>query len=414
MAGNQKIFWGWYVVAGSFLVMAVNYGARYCFGVFLKPLSLEHDWSRSVISLAACINMAVYSTGAVFIGRMLDRIAPRWIITCGALLAAFGFFLTSQIHTPLALYLTYGLLVGLGSSGLGVVACSSSVGKWFIKKRGIALGIATMGIGFGTVALTPLIGYLNESLGWRAGLVALGIITGLVGVVISQLLMSKTHPEAHGLLPDGDKTDAAHRPTAPCVVRISTRVIFQDGRFWTIAVGHGLIVMVNMSVFVHQVAYAMDQGMGSLAAAASLAVISITGFAGQFLFGWLSDRVEDPKYVYVAGIFVLLIGTIFLWRADSVSGLYLSALVYGFGYGSLAPILPVMAADRFGRHVLGSIYGLLTFFIGIGGSIGPLLGGIIYDTFGTYQHLWEINIAILIIMCVVMLTLKKGKPLYGQ
>ncbi|MFA5757312.1 MAG: MFS transporter, partial [Smithellaceae bacterium] len=114
MAGNQKIFWGWYVVAGSFLVMAVNYGARYCFGVFLKPLSLEHDWSRSVISLAACINMAVYSTGAVFIGRMLDRIAPRWIITCGALLAAFGFFLTSQIHTPLALYLTYGLLVGLG------------------------------------------------------------------------------------------------------------------------------------------------------------------------------------------------------------------------------------------------------------------------------------------------------------
>ncbi len=73
-----------------------------------------------------------------------------------------------------------------------------------------------------------------------------------------------------------------------------------------------------------------------------------------------------------------------------------------------------MAADRFGRHVLGSIYGLLTFFIGIGGSIGPLLGGIIYDTFGTYQHLWEINIAILIIMCVVMLTLKKGKPLYGQ
>ncbi|MFO7569888.1 MAG: MFS transporter [Smithellaceae bacterium] len=407
---NKNIYWCWYVVAGSFFIMAINYGARYCFGIFLKPLAMEQDWSRLVISVAAAINMLVYSVGSIFVGRMLDRVAPRWIVTAGALLAACGFIMTSFIHTPVAFYLTYGLLVGLGASGLGVVVCSSSVGKWFVKKRGIAIGTATMGISFGTVALTPLAGFINQYLGWRAGLVALGIIIFVVGVLISQLLMRKKNPEEHGLLPDGDQTPFPVPTTnAPAFTRIPTRVLFSDSRFWTIAVAHGLIIMVIMSVFVHQVAYAMDNHIGSIAAATSLAVISMTGFFGQFFFGWLSDKVRDPKYAYFLGTFVLLIGTILLWQADSVTGLYLSAMVYGFGYGCLAPILPILAADRFGRHVLGSIYGLLTFFVGFGGSIGPILGGLIYDHFGSYQLLWEINIAVLAVICVVTLTLKKGK-----
>ena len=96
-------------------------------------------------------------------------------------------------------------------------------------------------------------------------------------------------------------------------------------------------------------------------------------------------------------------------NARSVSSLYFYAVIYGFGYGSLAPILPILAADRFGRHVLGSIYGMLTFFIGVGGSIGPILGGIIYDKFGSYQYLWEINVALLAVISIIILSLKKGR-----
>lgn len=409
MMNKEKVFWGWYIVAGSFFVMAINYGARYCFGVFVKPLSLEHGWSRSVISMAATINMLVYSVGAIFVGRMLDRVAPRWIITFGAIIAATGYILTGFINTPLSFYLTYGLLVGLGAAGLGVVVCSSSVGKWFIKKRGIALGIATMGIGFGTVLLTPLAGYISKYFSWRIGLIILGVIICIIGILISQTLMRKTQPEAYGLLPDGDKMALpAQMAATQTVNNVSTAAVFQDSRFWTIAICHGLIVMVVMSVFVHQVAYAMDNKIEYITAAASLAVVSFAGFFGQFFFGWLSDRLRDPKYAYFLGIVILLIGTILLFNAHSVSSLYLYAIIYGFGYGSLAPILPIIAADRFGRHVLGSIYGLLTFFIGVGGSIGPILGGIIYDKFGSYEYLWKINIAVLAIISIIILTLKKG------
>ena len=408
---KEKIFWGWYIVAGAFFVMAVNYGARYCFGIFVKPLSIEYGWSRSVISMAATINMIVYSIGAIFVGRMLDRIAPRWIITAGAAIAATGYILTGFANTPVSLYLTYGLLVALGATGMGVVVCSSSVGKWFIKKRGMAIGIATMGISFGTMTLTPLSGYIGKYFSLRLGLVILGIITLLVGIVISQILMRKTQPEAYGILPDGDKTPLPGQiPVVPAITPVSTRTMFRDLRFWTIAVSHGLTVMVIMSIFVHQVAYAIDNNIDSIAAATSLAVISITGFFGQFFFGWLSDRLHDPKYAYFLGIIFLLMGVILLYNTHSVGSLYLYAVIYGFGYGCLAPILPILAADRFGRHVLGSIYGLLTFFIGVGGSIGPILGGIIYDNFGSYHYLWIINIAILAAISIVILTLKKGKP----
>ena len=408
---KEKIFWGWYIVAGAFFVMAVNYGARYCFGIFVKPLSVEQGWSRSVISMAATINMIVYSIGAIFVGRMLDRIAPRWIITAGAAIAATGYILTGFANTPVSLYLTYGLLVGLGATGMGVVVCSSSVGKWFIKKRGMAIGIATMGISFGTMTLTPLSGYIGKYFSLRLGLVILGIITLLVGIVISQILMRKTQPEAYGILPDGDKTPLPGQiPVVPAITPVSTRTMFRDLRFWTIAVSHGLTVMVIMSIFVHQVAYAIDNNIDSIAAATSLAVISITGFFGQFFFGWLSDRLHDPKYAYFLGIIFLLVGVILLYNTHSVGSLYLYAVIYGFGYGCLAPILPILAADRFGRHVLGSIYGLLTFFIGVGGSIGPILGGIIYDNFGSYHYLWIINIAVLTTISIVILTLKKGNP----
>lgn len=414
MGNDKKIFWGWFIVIGAFLIMGINYGARYCFGVFLKPMTEDLALPRSAISLAATINILLYAAGAIFVGRMLDRIAPRWIITAGAGLAACGYILTGFVNSSLGLYITYGLMVGLGTTGMGVVTCTSSVGKWFIRKRGLAIGVTSMGISFGTIVLTPLAGYIADFFSWKTGLILLGIITLVIGVAVSQTLMRKTSPEAYGLMPDGDKTTTPII-TLPrqTVYKISTWTIFKDLRFWTLAICQGLAFMVSMSVFVHQVAYATDNGIGKIVAASSLAAVSFTGFVGQFFFGWLSDHIKDPKYSFSLGTAFMLTGMILLINARSVGELYIYALIYGFGYGSLAPAIPIIAADRFGREILGSIYGLMTFFIGIGGSVGPILGGLIYDQTGSYKYLWLINIVVLVLISSAMLTLKKGKQ-YGS
>lgn len=408
MKEKKSIFWGWYVVMGAFLISSISYGARYSFGVFVKPMSVDYGWSRTAVSLGASINMIVYSFCAIFLGRMLDKVAPRWIITAGAIVVSVSYILTGLARTPLHFYLAYGVLCGAGTACMGLLVVNSSVGKWFIRKRDTAIGISTMGVSFGTMAMTPLAGYIVKNYDWHYGFVFLGIIFILIGVSLSQLFMGRTNPESHGLFSDGDRKtaqalEADHVETHPA--HLSFKVIFRNSHFWVLVASFSLAVMTLMAVFVHQVAYALDNNIENLVAASSLGVLGFGGFCGQFFFGWLSDRVKDVKYSAVLGMIIMAAGMVLLLRATTAQRLYFYALIYGFGYGSLGPMMPILVAYRFGRHVLGSVYGWLTFFMGICGGIGPFMGGLIYDLSGSYTYVWQANIVILVGCAILMLGL---------
>ncbi len=408
MIEEKGMFWGWYVVIGAFLISSISYGARYSFGVFVMPMSLDYGWSRSVVSIGASINMMVYSFCAIFLGRTLDKVAPKWIITTGAIVAAVSYILTSLARTPLHFYLTYGVLCGAGTACMGLLVVNSSVGKWFIKKRGIAIGISTMGVSFGTIALTPLAGYIVKYYDWHYGFIFLGIIFVLVGVSLSQLFMGRVNPESYGLLPDGDRriakaSDADHAVKYPS--HLSNKGIFRNSHFWILVACFSLAVMTLMAAFVHQVAYALDNNIENVVAASSLGALGFGGFCGQFFFGWFSGVVKDVKYSAVLGMIIMAVGMVILLKATTTQRLYFYALIYGFGYGSLGPMMPILVADRFGRHVLGSVYGWLTFFMGMGGGIGPFMGGLIYDLSGSYTYVWQANIVILVGCALLMLRL---------
>jgi MFS family permease len=371
-------------------------------------MSIDYGWSRSVVSLGASINMIVYSFCAIFLGRMLDKVAPRWIITVGAIVAAVSYILTAFARTPLHFYLAYGVLCGAGTACMGLLVVNSSVGKWFIRKRGTAIGISTMGVSFGTMAMTPLAGYIVKNYDWHYGFIFLGTIFILIGVSISQLFMGRINPESYGLFPDGERKsaqalEADRAENHPA--HLSFKVISKNSRFWILVASFSLAVMTLMAVFVHQVAYALDNNIENLVAASSLGVLGFGGFCGQFFFGWLSDRVKDVKYSAVLGMIIMAAGMVLLLTATTAQRLYFYALIYGFGYGSLGPMMPILLADRFGRHVLGSVYGWLTFFMGICGGIGPFIGGLIYDLSGSYTYVWQANIVILFGCALLMLAL---------
>jgi MFS family permease len=417
LAGPRPIFWGWYVVFSSFTILVLVYGARYSFGVFVKPMFAEYDWPMTVISLAASINLLTYASAGIFTGWLLDRLAPKLITTIGILLTTAGFIAAGFVKTPLGLYLAYGILVGLGTAGCGAVAFTTAIGKWFIRKRGIALGIASMGIGVGTMIMAPLAGYIVETFGWRVGFLCIGGLICVVGITFSQVFMGKDNPQHYGLLPDGDLASPdppGKVPTSAAFAKPSLKPVISDHRFWLLAICNVFAVMTLMMTFVHQVAYATNIGIDKIEAAAAIGLIGITGSIGKFFFGWLSDRIKDAKYSAALGFLFMAIGMFLLYRADNVIVLYAFALIYGFGYGSLAPVTPFLIADRFGGQVLGAAYGLCIFFsAGVGGAMGPIIGGVIFDKTGSYRPGWIISMICLVMITLLILALKPNSDRPG-
>lgn len=226
--------------------------------------------------------------------------------------------------------------------------------------------------------------------------------------------MGKSGPDQVGLLPDGDKPVSVGIPSPISVsvaVKTSLKPVLKTSPFWILVCCNVLAVMTVMMTFNCQIAYAINRGINDLEAAAALGIIGVTGSCGKLFFGWFCDRVQDAKYSASTGFIIMAIGMIFLYKAETVTMLYVFALIYGFGYGSLAPVMPYLISDRFERQVFGSAYGLLIFFAtGVGGSIGPVLGGYIFDRTGSYRPGWLICIAILLIVAVLILALKPKIP----
>ena len=415
-------FWGWFVVLGAFLILAINYGARYSFGVFVQPMAAQYHWSRSVISAGMSIMVLAYGIGGIFAGRLADRIAPRWIITAGAILMAAGLFLTALIREPWQFYLTYGVFGGFGAACLGVVVCNSSVGKWFVRKRGLAIGIASIGVGAGTMATVPLAGYVVKVYGWQMGFACIGVFVLIIGVGLSQWLMGRTKPEDYGLRPDGENTGKSGPASGPRSFDIPSasptlRSVLRDSQFWIMVICYSLAVMAEMSAMVHQVAYALDRQIDKVAAASSLGMIGMASILGRFFFGWLCDRISDAKYAAALGFLLMAVGMFLLLRTTTVTMLFVYALLFGFGYGSMTALMPFLLADRFGRHVLGASYGMQVFFVmAIGGTSGPIFTGYIYDLTGSYANAWLLDLTVLVIVTFLILTLKKpgkGSPRMG-
>jgi sugar phosphate permease len=410
----RKMFWGWYVVAGAFITIGINYGARYCFGVFLKPMCEDLGWSRSVVSFAMSLAALCYGIGGILSGRLLDHFAPRWIIAAGSAIAAFALILTPFISTPLQLYIVYGVIYGMGESFFGAAVCMTSVGKWFIQKRGVAIGITSTGIGVGTMLLTPLAGVIVKYFDWKTGFILLGIVVFVLCTVLSQLFLGRTRPEDYGLFPDGATTPpgnvAQPSDARPPSYGQTARFLIKDSRFWIINVCFGFPTMAFMTVFAHQVAYAEGFGIDRIAASSSIGIIAVMSIAGRFFFGWLSDRIGDAKHSACLGFTCMCVGMIILLLFHSIGFFYLFACLFGFGYGSLSTMIAFLTVDRFGREISGTAYGLISFFaVGLGGSFGPILGGIIYDTTGSYTFAWQVNLAGLVLVMALIQFLKPAQ-----
>jgi OFA family oxalate/formate antiporter-like MFS transporter len=378
VSSNPRIFYGWFVVAGTFAVCFVGFGCAYSFSAFVG--SLQHDFAASRGSVSLVFSLAgflYFALGGVS-GPLADRWGSRRLAVFGMLLTGLGLALASVARTLVEVYTAYGLGVGLGV-GCAYVPVLGVVQRWFIRRRGLASGIAASGIGVGTLVVPPVAAFLINAFGWRETYLILGISAAVIGGGLALLI--EDEPGGRGLSPDGDPLQSGTQPIMPAAATVSEAV--RSPRFVGLFLSCLIGAFGTFVPFVHLVPYALDHGVPQSAAVLLLGAIGVGSTAGRFFLGGLADRLGRPLTMVtmvfgMAGAFVVWLFATDFWP------LAVFALSYGLFYGGWVALLPAVVADYFGSSKVSGMIGLISLSIAFGTLIGPSAAGFAFDVSHSY------------------------------
>jgi MFS family permease len=395
-------FYGWIVVAVTFVTMAIGVNARTAFSLFFPPIISEFGWERGIIAGAFSFGFVVSGVVSPLIGRLMDGAGPRATMEVGVALMAGGLLLAPLTSAPWHLYVTIGAMVGAGSVCLGYSGQSLFLPNWFIRKRGFASGIAFAGVGIGSVTLLPWVQHMIEQTSWRTACTAMGLLV-LIALAPINLLLRK-RPEDLGLRPDGDAAPSASaaKPVSNIVDPVwagtdwTLALALRTGRFWWIALGYFCGLYIWYAVQVHQTKFLLDIGFSPSVAVWSLGVVSLIGIPGQILLGHVSDRI-GREWVWVASCAGFAICFAALIALKFEASLWLVCVMVftqgALGYG-LTSIMGAVVLEIFqGKHY-GSIFGTIMLAALAGGAAGPWLTGFLYDLTGDYTLAFAIAMAL--------------------
>lgn len=417
MKSRLPFYYGWMIVAVVFVTMAIGVNARTAFSLLFPPIISEFGWDRGVTAGAFSFGFVVSGIMSPLIGRLMDRFGPRAVMELGVVLMGGGMLLAPLTTQPWHLYLTIGVLVGAGSVCLGYSGQSLFVPNWFVRRRGLALGIAFAGVGVGSVTLLPWVQHMIEQTGWKTSCTAMGILIIVVLAPINLLLRKR--PEDIGLLPDGDPA-----PTATSVKPVSNivdpvwantdwtlRLAMRTARFWWIAVGYFCGLYIWYAVQVHQTKFLLDIGFSSSVGVWALGVVSLLGIPGQIWLGHLSDRIGREWVWAIAcfGFAICFAALVALKYVPSLWLVWLMVLTQGaLGYGLTSVMGPVVLEIFQGKHY-GSIFGTIMLAALAGGAAGPWATGVLHDFSGSYAIAFAVGIVVSLLSAIAIWQASPGK-----
>jgi MFS family permease len=313
---------------------------------------------------------------------------------------ASGFLVSSMTRNLLHFYIGMGVLMGLGFAALPMSTHGIIVSNWFVRRRGMVMGLVASGMGVGVLAIVPLAQLLISQVGWRNAYRILALLLMIV-IVPLNILFQRHRPEDVGLLPDGGIPSSAAGTAKPASSTANDETewtlarALHSYRFWALAMGVFAGVMPLHMILIHQVAAAVDAGFSKELAATTLGLTGLFTSPGMILLGSTSDRI-GREWAYTLGSLSMIVAITFLLYAQGslqVWPLYAYAILFALGFASRQSLYPTIAADLFhGRH-FGAINGALVGFIGAGNGMGPWLGGYLFDLYGNYTGaFWLANV----------------------
>ena len=400
---KQPIYYGYIVVASATLIQLISWGANRSFGVFLAPMLADFGWTRAGISGAFTLIWFIMGIATIFAGKLMDVIGPRLVLTVCGLLVGAGYSLTSSINDIRQFYLTYGLIAGIGMSGC-FTPLLSMIPRWFAKRRTLMTGVTTAGAALGISVMPVLCTLLIQHSGWRLSYFTLGIAVAFVVVVAAQFL--KRDPGEIGLLPYGLERTVNN-----------TRDIQQTGctlkqaacthQFWLICfIQFGTFFLMNV-ITVHIVIHAIETGIAPTPAAGILSVAAAVSIFARVIIGALADRMGNKPTIMICFILSVL-AYVMLLSARDLWVFYMVSVLFGFGLWSSTAIMSSTTAELFGLRQLSTIFSCTSCLGALGGGVGPVVLGYIYDVTGTYRPGFILCIWLAIIVFIATLLLKSN------
>jgi len=363
--------YGWVVVWGAFFSLAVIFGISYSFAAFFESFAREFAARRADVSLAFGVCGLIYFALGAAAGMLADRFGPRLVVAAGMLCIAGGLLATSLANSMIVVYLAYGLAIGVGI-GLVYAPAISSVQPWFTKRRGLAAGIASSGIGAGTLIVPLLAAQAIGALDWRDALRVLA--GGVVLIGLGAAFVLRRAPVSGA--------SAGARPGA------TLGEALRDRRFWWFYAFTLLSAPAMFIPFAHVSAAARDLGIGDTRAVGLVGLIGIGSLVGRFAIGALADRLgRTLTLTLMQASLGLSYG---LWLAASgYLSLAVFAVWFGLSYGGIVSLMPAICMDTFGARAVSSIVGTLYTGAALGNLLGPVVAGAVFDRMASYAPvLW--------------------------
>ena len=373
----QDTQYRWVIVAAGGLLGCLAIGAMFSLPVFLRPIAEDSGWSVTGISTAMTIGFLAMALASMGWGGLSDRIGPRPVLLAGSVLIAGSLALASRATSLIEFQLVFGLVLG-GATAAVFAPMMACVTGWFDTHRSLAVSLVSAGMGMAPMTMSPLAAWLVTGHDWRTAML---IIAGLCAVVMIPASLLVRPP------PAGAEETGENPAIAGPQETMSVGEAVRSPQFAVLMLTNFFCCATHSGPIFHTVSYAVSCGIPMIAAVTIYSVEGLAGMGGRVAFGLLGDRF-GAKQILVLGLLTQAFGALAYVLASDLVSFYTVAAVFGFIYAGVMPLYAVLARENFPQRMMGTVIGGTAMAGGLGMALGPLAGGLIYDTFASYTWLY--------------------------
>lgn len=415
------IYYGYWLIGVAFVAQLISAGSQaYVAGIFVVPMSEDLGWTRAEFSLAQTLGRFIMAFFGIFVGVLVDRGYARGMMVVGVTLLGAGLFLTSGVNELWQWILLRGALFTIGAAMIGNLVVNVTLSKWFVQRRGMAVGIAAVGVSVAGIVMPLVLTPFVDEFGWRAGWRLLAVVAWAAIYPVSMLMRST--PEEHGLNPDG-KSDAEMRTEAGAAARrdfansLTRGQALRTATLYQIVLAFG-IAGVGVGTFLFTtIPFTTDAGFSRTTAALMLSLgLALPAAIVKPLWGWLIDKYS-PKGLAAASFMISAAGTVvvvFGAQAQDATLLAAGFVIVGIGFGGQIPIQEVIWASYFGRRYLGAVRSVAMPFTLFFGAGGPLAVQIYFDRVGDYDGAFFLVAFSWVIAALLVLLVRRPRTPAGE